>query len=42
MRQIVYVYESQGKSTEAGAWRDRLRKEHPKTSAGVDPKGVRP
>ena len=36
MRQIVFAYESQGKKVEAGAWRDRLSKEHPKTSIGTD------
>jgi hypothetical protein len=30
MRQITFVYESQGKTVEAGAWRDKLLKEHPK------------
>jgi hypothetical protein len=30
MRQIVLVYESQGKTVEAGAWRDKLLKEHSK------------
>jgi RNA polymerase sigma factor (sigma-70 family) len=36
MRQIVFVYESQGKTVEAGAWRDKLLKEHSKTSSGPD------
>jgi hypothetical protein len=35
MRQIILVYESQGKTVEAGAWRDKLRKEHPKTPSGT-------
>jgi RNA polymerase sigma factor (sigma-70 family) len=30
MRQIIWVYESQGKTVEAGAWRDKLLKEHSK------------
>jgi RNA polymerase sigma factor (sigma-70 family) len=34
IRQIVLVYESQGKTVEASAWRDKLMKEHPKTSIG--------
>jgi hypothetical protein len=29
MRQIVWVYDFQGKTVEAGAWRDRLKKEYP-------------
>jgi RNA polymerase sigma factor (sigma-70 family) len=29
IQQIVTVYESQGKTVEANAWRDKLRKEHP-------------
>jgi RNA polymerase sigma factor (sigma-70 family) len=32
IRQIALVYESQGKTVEAGAWRDKLKKEYPKTS----------
>jgi RNA polymerase sigma factor (sigma-70 family) len=31
IRQIALVYESQGKTVEAGAWRDKLKKEYPKT-----------
>jgi TolA-binding protein len=30
MRQIVFVYESQGKTVEAGALLEKLQKEHPK------------
>lgn len=33
MRQIVIVYGSQGKTVEANAWRDKLRKEHPESAA---------
>jgi RNA polymerase sigma factor (sigma-70 family) len=32
IRQIALVYESQGKTVEAAAWRDKLKKEYPKTS----------
>jgi RNA polymerase sigma factor (sigma-70 family) len=41
MRQIVFVYESQGKTVEADAWREKLRKEHPKASSRflTDPSG---
>jgi len=31
IRQIALVYESQGKTVEAAAWRDKLKKEYPKT-----------
>jgi RNA polymerase sigma factor (sigma-70 family) len=38
MRHIVFVYEAQGKMVEAGAWRDKLLKEHPKSPTGmIDP-----
>lgn len=40
MRQIVFVYESQGKTVEAGAWRDKSLKEYPKTSSGAAPKVI--
>jgi RNA polymerase sigma factor (sigma-70 family) len=40
MRQIVLVYESQGKTVEAGAWRDKMLKEHPRTSSGTAPKVI--
>ncbi len=33
MLQIMRVYESQGKTVEANAWRDKLVKEHPKSAA---------
>ena len=33
MLQILRVYEAQGKSVEAKAWRDKLLKEHPKSTA---------
>jgi TolA-binding protein len=33
MLQIVLVYGSQGKAVEAGAWRDKLLKEFPASSA---------
>src|SRR5207245_820110 len=33
MLQISLVYRSQGKAVEADAWRDKLKKEHPKSSA---------
>jgi RNA polymerase sigma factor (sigma-70 family) len=32
IRHIALVYESQGKTVEAAAWRDKLKKEYPKTS----------
>jgi RNA polymerase sigma factor (sigma-70 family) len=35
MRQIIFIYESQGKAVEADAWRDKLRKEHPKSSSAT-------
>jgi RNA polymerase sigma factor (sigma-70 family) len=31
--QIIRVYQSQGKEVEAGAWRDKLRKEYPDSAA---------
>ena len=33
MRQIIFVYESRGKTVEAGAWRDKLLLDHLRTSA---------
>jgi len=33
MLQIIFVYESQGKMVEAGAWREKLRKEYPGSAA---------
>jgi RNA polymerase sigma factor (sigma-70 family) len=33
MRQIVIVYGSQGKTVEANAWREKLRKEYPESAA---------
>jgi RNA polymerase sigma factor (sigma-70 family) len=33
MLQIIRVYEAQGKNVEAGAWRDKLLKEHPQSAA---------
>lgn len=33
MLQISVIYRSQGKTVEADAWREKLRKEHPKSSA---------
>jgi len=36
MRQIVFLYESQGKTVEAGAWRDQLLKKQSKTSTNSD------
>jgi RNA polymerase sigma factor (sigma-70 family) len=36
MRQIVFLYESRGKTVEAEAWRNKLLKEYPKTSLGAD------
>lgn len=36
MRQIVFVYESQSKTVEAGAWREKLLKEHPKASTLIE------
>ena len=33
MLQIGLVYRSLGKTVEADAWRDKLKKEHPKSSA---------
>jgi hypothetical protein len=35
MRQIVFVYESQGKTVEAGAWRARLRELYPNIPVSV-------
>jgi RNA polymerase sigma factor (sigma-70 family) len=36
VRQIIQVYEAQGKQVEAGAWREKLQKEYPK-AGGVGP-----
>jgi hypothetical protein len=33
IRQIVFVYESQGKTVEAAAWRDKLLGDDPKANA---------
>jgi hypothetical protein len=32
IRQIVFVYESQGKTVEAAAWREKLKIEHTNTA----------
>lgn len=40
IRQIVFVYEAQGKTVEAGAWRVRYLNERPKASSGTAPKVV--
>jgi hypothetical protein len=34
MQQIAFIYESQGKTVEAAAWREKLLKEYPKTASG--------
>jgi RNA polymerase sigma factor (sigma-70 family) len=42
IRQIALVYESQGKTVEAGAWRDKLKKEYPKNFLEPVPDEKRP
>jgi RNA polymerase sigma factor (sigma-70 family) len=36
IRQIIFLYESQGKTVEAGAWRDKLQKQHSKMFRNSD------